>query len=229
MENRDPRSKRGIKPASLQLTDEEVAVLRECRFNSTVYRGLPLGTGCALFVRELIKRGRLGSSRTSSMYWIGAFAVGFWVGTASYRSKCFEKIMQLKDSNLAQQVQKFQKHRQQFPVDSSRWTQGSEINQAAPQSQVEKAPEWQKQQEEDEVNQKFPMEELESKPAGDKRVSFSDVRERHRRKGRFSSPPSSSSPEADETGYIDSRKKETLPDKKKGPVKTNKYGDPISD
>ena len=42
------------------------------------------------------------------MYWVGAFAVGFYVGTASYKTKCFEKIMQLENSNLAEQVREYQ-------------------------------------------------------------------------------------------------------------------------
>ena len=41
------------------------------------------------------------------MYWVSAFVVGFYVGTASYKTKCFEKIMQLENSNLAEQVREY--------------------------------------------------------------------------------------------------------------------------
>ncbi|EDO27662.1 predicted protein [Nematostella vectensis] len=94
----------------LELTDEERAVLRECRVNSLYFRGIPLGTVSVLLTREIIKWGYLPKAkRFAGLYYSGMFAVGLFAGIGSYRKACMDKIMRLENSNLANQVREFYK------------------------------------------------------------------------------------------------------------------------
>eukprot|EP00794_Sanderia_malayensis_P007420 gene7420-8240_t len=77
----------------IRLTPQEMAVLRECRTNSLYLRGLPLGIFSVVATRYLAHT---------------AFSMGVVVGVSSYKDICFEKIMSLKDSRLADQVRSFQ-------------------------------------------------------------------------------------------------------------------------
>ncbi|XP_068703367.1 OCIA domain-containing protein 1-like isoform X2 [Montipora foliosa] len=121
---------RGIRV--VELTDEEKAVLRECRINSVYFRGVPLGIGSVLILRQAIKYGlplpfakrfpgifytdnevlhtndfQAESSKFSTLESpcsSGIFGVGFIAGITSYHSTCVEKIMRLENSKLADQV-----------------------------------------------------------------------------------------------------------------------------
>ncbi|XP_065838443.1 OCIA domain-containing protein 1-like [Oscarella lobularis] len=212
MAKEDANQSSQAKPISLQLSDEEVAVLRECRFNSTVYRGVPLGTVCAIFARELARRGRPG--RSSTMYWVGAFAVGFYVGTASYKTKCFEKIMQLENSNLAEQVREYQERKGQIGGFAPRREvpQRRQVNAPAPPPPPPPQP------------SAFEMDsdlDSSSESSRESTLSFDDIRERHRQSLAKSSSESTSNRDDDV-----SRKDTSIP-KQNRPVKRNKYGDPI--
>lgn len=93
------------RPAPVQLTEEEKAVLLECRRKS-VARGLPLGVASVVVLRWLVAQGRtpLHVQRWPFLYYSGAFLGSFMIGVASYRKTCFEKIMALENSFLASQV-----------------------------------------------------------------------------------------------------------------------------
>lgn len=89
-----------------KLTDEEKAVLRECRINSVYFRGVPLGIGSVLILRQAIKYGLPlpFAKRFPGIFYTGIFGVGFIAGITSYHSTCVEKIMRLENSKLADQV-----------------------------------------------------------------------------------------------------------------------------
>ncbi|XP_068718603.1 OCIA domain-containing protein 1-like isoform X1 [Montipora capricornis] len=95
---------RGIRV--VELTDEEKAVLRECRINSVYFRGVPLGIGSVLILRQAIKYGLPlpFAKRFPGIFYTGIFGVGFIAGITSYHSTCVEKIMRLENSKLADQV-----------------------------------------------------------------------------------------------------------------------------
>ncbi|XP_067046080.1 OCIA domain-containing protein 1-like [Acropora muricata] len=90
----------------VELTDEEKAVLRDCRINSVYFRGVPLGIGSALVLRQAIKYGLPlpFAKRFPGIFYTGIFGVGFIAGITSYHSTCVEKIMRLENSRLADQV-----------------------------------------------------------------------------------------------------------------------------
>jgi hypothetical protein len=96
--------------APLQLTEEEKAVLMECRRNSTA-RGLAVTAGSLVLLRALIGSGRLPLhiQRWSSLYYTTVGAVSFLAGLRSYRQTCLDKIMSLERSVLADELRKHQR------------------------------------------------------------------------------------------------------------------------
>jgi hypothetical protein len=99
--------------APLQLTEEEKAVLMECRRNSTA-RGLAVTAGSLVLLRALIGSGRLPLhiQRWSSLYYTTVGAVSFLAGLRSYRQTCLDKIMSLERSVLADELRKHQRKQQ---------------------------------------------------------------------------------------------------------------------
>jgi len=91
-----------------QLTDEEIKVLRECRTTSFYYRGVPGGILSLIATRYLAHNHFPHLKKYSGLYYTGALTMGMIVGVVSYRQKCFEKIMALDNSRLADEVRKFQ-------------------------------------------------------------------------------------------------------------------------
>ncbi|XP_065838428.1 OCIA domain-containing protein 1-like isoform X2 [Oscarella lobularis] len=89
-----------------KLSDQEIAVLKDCRRNSVWYRGVPLGTASAVSLYLVTTRGFLGKGAQKWPKLISslAFFVGFGLGARSYRSTCFENIKKLENSFLADMV-----------------------------------------------------------------------------------------------------------------------------
>jgi hypothetical protein len=55
-----------------------------------------------------------------AVLWSGALGVGFFMGVASYQQNCFDQIMKLENSKLAEQVRAYQRmKRDDVPVDFS--------------------------------------------------------------------------------------------------------------
>jgi hypothetical protein len=94
----------------LELTEQEKAVLMECRKNS-VGRGVLLSAGSALLLRTLMGTGLLPLhvQRWSSAYYATLGAAAFLAGMGSYRQRCLEKIMALDHSVLADQLRQHQR------------------------------------------------------------------------------------------------------------------------
>jgi hypothetical protein len=44
-----------------------------------------------------------------AVLWSGALGVGFFMGVASYQQNCFDQIMKLENSKLAEQVRAYQR------------------------------------------------------------------------------------------------------------------------
>ncbi|XP_073253774.1 uncharacterized protein [Porites lutea] len=89
----------------VELTDEEKAVLQECRINSVYFRGLPLGVCSVLLLRQAVNGGYFPHiKRFAALYYTGLFGFGFLAGVSSYKNTCVEKIMKLENSRLADQV-----------------------------------------------------------------------------------------------------------------------------
>lgn len=104
-----PYDEEGERPQGFKLTEEEKAVLVECRRGS-IARGLPLGVGSAVLLRWLIVQGRVPQhvKRWSWLYYGVSFTVSFFAGIRSYQKTCFKKIMSLKNSALADQIRKYE-------------------------------------------------------------------------------------------------------------------------
>ncbi|XP_046853570.1 OCIA domain-containing protein 1-like [Xenia sp. Carnegie-2017] len=92
---------------SLQLTEEERKVLRECRVNS-MFRGVPTGIFSAFLTSFAVRSGRFPHLAKWSRFYYGVtFTGGLLFGVASYRRTCLEKIMSLENSVLAEQVNEY--------------------------------------------------------------------------------------------------------------------------
>ncbi|CAB4019424.1 OCIA domain-containing 1 [Paramuricea clavata] len=91
----------------LELTEEERKVLRECRINSMI-RGVPAGILSAILTSFAVRSGRFPHLTYWSRFYYGvSFTGGLLFGVASYRKSCLEKIMQLENSVLADQVREY--------------------------------------------------------------------------------------------------------------------------
>lgn len=93
----------------LKLSEAEMKVLRECRVNSLYLRGLPLGLISAFGTRFVAHNFYPHMKRWAGFYYTVSFGMGVAIGVASYKDKCFEKIMSLENSQLADQVREFQR------------------------------------------------------------------------------------------------------------------------
>ncbi|XP_065058056.1 uncharacterized protein LOC135685892 [Rhopilema esculentum] len=110
---RDRRDNQQLSPEEaceqLKLSDEELVVLRECRTNSLYLRGFPLGMLSAIATRYLGHNFFPHIRNWAGFYYTGAFTMGVVLGVASYKDKCFEKIMSLDNSRLADQMRNYKK------------------------------------------------------------------------------------------------------------------------
>lgn len=111
----DPHAK-----APVQLTQDEIRVLKECRVNSLYYRGIPLGLASALIAKASLDTGYFPFlKKWSRAVYFGVFGMGMVTGIASYKDTCFKKIMALENSSLKEQFVKFQRDRGMFPNQQS--------------------------------------------------------------------------------------------------------------
>lgn len=106
--------------APVQLTQDEIRVLKECRVNSLYYRGIPLGLVSALVAKGALDTGYFPFlKKWSRAVYFGVFSLGMFTGIASYKDTCFKKIMALENSSLKEQFVKFQRERGMFPNQQS--------------------------------------------------------------------------------------------------------------
>ncbi|XP_047126352.1 OCIA domain-containing protein 1 isoform X1 [Hydra vulgaris] len=97
----------------IPLSQEELKVLKECRFNSIFYRGLPTASISILLIKAAENYGLL--RKRSLLFYAGIFSAGFFFGVGSYRNQCIEKILALENSVLADQYRNFSR-RHGLPV-----------------------------------------------------------------------------------------------------------------
>lgn len=86
---------------NLQLTQDELRILKECQYNSVVLRGLPLGGVTATTFYYLMKSGTIKKNRFSLVI---SGVTGFLLGTMSYRQICVEKLLALPNSSLKERI-----------------------------------------------------------------------------------------------------------------------------
>ncbi|KAK0081655.1 hypothetical protein PV325_011817 [Microctonus aethiopoides] len=86
---------------NLQLTQDELRILKECQYNSMVLRGLPLGGVAATTFYYLMKSGTIKKNRFSLAI---SGITGFLIGTMSYRQICVEKLLALPNSSLKERI-----------------------------------------------------------------------------------------------------------------------------
>jgi len=119
----------GVKRSQIQLTSEELRILRDCNRESFYYRCLPLMVAGMGGTYLAVKRGILtGHPRWGPAGKMAAAAVtGWFVGKMSYRSKCEEKFLKLGNSTIGNAVRKKrgysleidQSENYQFPSDDT--------------------------------------------------------------------------------------------------------------
>ncbi|KAH0535657.1 hypothetical protein KQX54_017976 [Cotesia glomerata] len=86
---------------NLQLTTEEMAVLKECQHNAVFHRGLPLAAVATGGFHYMMKTGMM----KKNVYTLVVSGItGFFIGTASYRSVCMEKLIALPNSTLKERI-----------------------------------------------------------------------------------------------------------------------------
>ncbi|XP_011315345.1 OCIA domain-containing protein 1 [Fopius arisanus] len=119
----DLDNKRIAEAMNLQLTPQELKILKECQHNAVYHRGLPLGavTGGSLYY--FMKTGKI---PRYPLLWFGSSIMGFLVGTMSYRSICMEKLLALPESTLKERILQAQGKQPRVKVevplqDSSSW------------------------------------------------------------------------------------------------------------
>ncbi|KAK0180847.1 hypothetical protein PV327_003185 [Microctonus hyperodae] len=95
------QTSRELSANNLQLTHDELRILKECQYNSVVLRGLPLGGITLAAVHYLMKSGMLKRSKFGLV--IGGLT-GFLLGTMSYRQICVEKLLALPNSTLKERI-----------------------------------------------------------------------------------------------------------------------------
>lgn len=104
---RDPHAR-----SSVQLTHEEIQVLKDCRVNSLYYRGIPLGLLSCFVAKTGMDTGYFPFlKRWSRVVYVGVFGLGLFTGIASYKDTCFRKIMALENSALKEQFLQYQRER----------------------------------------------------------------------------------------------------------------------
>ncbi|CAD6240134.1 GSCOCG00002519001-RA-CDS [Cotesia congregata] len=86
---------------NLQLTTEEMAVLKECQHDAVFHRGLPLAAVATGGFHYMMKTGMM----KKNVYTLVVSGItGFFIGTASYRSVCMEKLIALPNSTLKERI-----------------------------------------------------------------------------------------------------------------------------
>jgi len=105
-------------PQVRRLTAEEMRVFRECNRESFFYRSLPFAAIGVIGVRYLSSIGKLKPSPMFGNYmkYVGAVAVGYFIGKFSYLGKCREKLMKLPNSEIAEALRKNYGGKRQFEV-----------------------------------------------------------------------------------------------------------------
>ncbi|KAG8201589.1 hypothetical protein JTE90_011255 [Oedothorax gibbosus] len=97
-----------IKKTQVQLTPEEIRILRECNKESFYYRCLPLAVAGIASAFLGVRNGYL----TGHPRWgpagkmTGGAILGWFVGKFSYRSQCEEKFLKLENSAIGDAVRK---------------------------------------------------------------------------------------------------------------------------
>lgn len=78
-----------------------MAVLKECQHNAVFHRGLPLAAVATGGFHYMMKTGML----KKNVYTLVVSGItGFFIGTASYRSVCMEKLIALPNSTLKERI-----------------------------------------------------------------------------------------------------------------------------
>jgi len=92
-----------------KLTLEEMKVLQKCKYNSIVFRGLPIGVSCAAIVHSLKKGGYIKSGVSAVLVGL----VGFTLGQQSYYTfgACRQNMMSLPNSPLANRLREYEKNK----------------------------------------------------------------------------------------------------------------------
>lgn len=234
----------------VQLTEEEKAVLIQCRRGS-IARGLPLGVLSVLGLRYFVQQGRVPASvqRWSFIYYVGVFGITFTMGVSSYRQTCFQKIMNLENSHLADQVLAHMKKEKipipeewkrkgskypdtildekQFNIDSSIPREGQSTNKLVETSEV------QPDAFSGSVTPSFSSSSVDQSPDSRKGQTFDEIRERNRRqqmKQNFPRELDRDRTSNDERNLRESSEQQSqnrnVQEKPKS-VRRNKYGDII--
>uniref|UniRef100_UPI00358F0E5E OCIA domain-containing protein 1-like n=1 Tax=Myxine glutinosa TaxID=7769 RepID=UPI00358F0E5E len=89
-----------------RFTEEERRVMKECNYESLLFRALPLAAISAGITNVLISRDVLkGSGRWGRVPKLAAASIlGFIVGRFSYRRNCMEKLKNLKNSEVGKAI-----------------------------------------------------------------------------------------------------------------------------
>eukprot|EP00112_Aurelia_sp_Birch-Aquarium-sp1_P011253 Seg2366.7 transcript_id=Seg2366.7/GoldUCD/mRNA.D3Y31 product="OCIA domain-containing protein 1" protein_id=Seg2366.7/GoldUCD/D3Y31 len=167
-------------PKQLELSEQEMVALRECRMHSLYLRGFPLGMLSAIATRYLGHHFFPVIKRWAGFSYTGAFTVGLIFGVTSYKDQCFKKIMSLEDSRLAEQVRKFQRKAAGLPEtaeieqESSTSFQGEAFG-----ARSQMAPQYSREQIRSATPSSF-YEEDENQ--GPKSSSYEELRKKHREK-----------------------------------------------
>ncbi|XP_041357337.1 OCIA domain-containing protein 1-like [Gigantopelta aegis] len=101
----NPGGEHDVRRAAPKLSSEEMLILKECNWESLMYRCIPLGVVFMGTTQFLVKIGYLsGHPKYGSLFKnMGALFIGYLAGKLSYQSTCREKILtRIPNSRLAQ-------------------------------------------------------------------------------------------------------------------------------
>lgn len=85
----------------MNLTPEEVRVLKECSKEGIIRRAIPMGISFGLGGYMLAQSGKLNHKRFGAKPAVLGFGIlGYMIGRYTYMKVCFEKLYQIPDGNL---------------------------------------------------------------------------------------------------------------------------------